>query len=146
MNKLLVFAVILITAVALGGSALAASKKISHRGAIVGVPDSTITLRVSINKGRPTKVSAFRAKGVPTSCDTGDFLFRFESLDPTKVTKKGNFKEALKNTDGSKLTISGRVRNRGRKVIGYLKTNKFDGGPEAGICRTPKTKFVTEKR
>ena len=145
MQKL--FAVVLAVAVLVVGAApgLAASKKIRHSGELVGVPDSKVTLRVSKNKGKPSKVSAFKASGVPTKCDKGDFLFRFQSLDPTTVTPKGNFKEVLKNADGSKLTISGTVRNGGKKVSGFIRTNEFDAGETAGHCMTPKTKFKTEK-
>ena len=145
MKKLITPILLILLIAVISVPALAATKKIRHSGTIVGVPDSKVTLRISKNNGRPSKVSAFKAKGVPTKCDAGDFLFRFQSLDPTKVTKKGNLKEVLKNADGSKLTISGTVRAHGKKVNGSLKTNDFDGGATAGTCRTPKTKFRTKK-
>jgi hypothetical protein len=145
MKKPLAVVLALAVAIAAGAPALAASKKIRHRGEIVGVADSKVTLRVSKNRGKPTKLSAFKATGVPTRCEEGDFLFSFEPLDPTRVTTKGNFKEVLKNPDGTKLTVSGTVRKGGRKVAGFVKTNHFDGGDTAGECKTPKTRFKTEK-
>jgi hypothetical protein len=123
--------------------AYAGSGKIRHSGAVVDVPESKVTLRITIKKGRPTKLSAFRATGVPTRCETGEFLFEFKSLNPTRITRKGNFKEALKNPDGSKLKISGTVRRRGKRVSGFIRTNEFDGN--GMICRVPKQKFRTEK-
>jgi hypothetical protein len=123
--------------------ASAKSRKIRHSGTVVKVPDSKVTLRIGIKRGRPTKLSAFRATGVPTRCDTGEFLFKFTSLNPTRVTKKGNFKEVLKNPDGSKLKISGTVRKRGTRVAGYIRTNDFDS--DGMSCRVAKQKFRTSK-
>lgn len=144
--KKLIVPVLLVALVAVGtGSALAGSKKIRHSGELVGVADSKVTLRVSVRGGKPRKVSAFKATGVPTNCDGGKFVFELQALDPTKVTKKNNFKEVLKNSDGSKLTVSGTVKKKGKKVTGFLKTNRFAGGGEAGTCKVPKTKFRTEK-
>ncbi len=140
MKRALIVCLLLLIAAA---PASAGSKKIRHSGAVVGVPDSTVTLRIGIKKGRPTKLSAFRATGVPTRCDTGEFLFEFTSLNPTRVTKKGNFKERLKNPDGSKLTISGTVRKRGKQVSGYIRTNDFDS--DGMSCRVAKQKFRTAK-
>ena len=125
------------------GPAHAGSKKTRHSGTVVNVPDSKVTLRISVKRSRPTKLSAFRATGVPTRCDTGEFLFEFTSLNPTRVTKKGNFKEVLKNPDGSKLTISGTVRRRGTRVSGYIRTNDFDS--DGMSCRVAKQKFSTAK-
>lgn len=123
--------------------ALAGSKKIRHTGTVVDLPESKVTLRISIKKGRPTKLSAFRARGVPARCENGEFLFAFKSLNPTRITRKGNFKEALKNPDGSKLTISGTVRRKGKRVSGFIKTNDFDG--DGMSCRVPKQQFRTAK-
>lgn len=144
MKKLMTPLLLILLIAAISVPAFAATKKIRHTGTLAGLPDSKVTLRVSKNKGRPSKVSAFKAAGVPTKCNGGDFLFAFQALDPTKVTKKGNFKEVLKNIDGSKLTIQGTVRAHGKKVRGSLKTNDFDD-ETAGTCRTPKTRFSTKK-
>lgn len=140
MKRALIVCLLLLIAAA---PASAGSRKIRHSGAVVDVPDSKVTLRIGIKKGRPKKLSAFRATGVPTRCDTGEFLFEFTSLNPTRVTKKGNFKEVLKNPDGSKLTISGTVRKRGTRVSGYIRTNDFDS--DGMSCRVAKQKFRTAK-
>ena len=80
-----------------------------------------------------------------TRCDAGDSRFEFTALNPTKVTKKGNFKERLKNPDGDVLRIKGTVKQKGKSVIGYISTSEFNGG-SAGTCQTPKQKFKTTKR
>ena len=144
MKRLWVPILVILLIAAIAVPALASSKKIRHSGTLNGLPDSKVTLRVSKKHGKPSKVSAFKASGVPTNCDSGKFLFEFFALDPTKVTKKGNFKEVLKNPDGSKLRISGRVRKHGKQVIGSLKTSEFQEAG-AGTCKAPKIGFKTTK-
>jgi hypothetical protein len=145
MKKLLAPVVLTLAIVLFAAPAEAGSKKIRHRGTVVGVEDSKVSLRVKVKRGKARKVSGFKAEGVPARCDEGPFAFRFQALDPTRVTKKGNFKEVLKNPDGAKLTISGTVRKRGKRVAGFVKTNRFDGGEMVGTCKAPKTRFKTAK-
>lgn len=129
---------LLVPTVALAG-------KIRHSGGLVGVEtENKVTLRLTKKKGRIKKVSAFKAMGVPTNCDSGKFLFEFRALDPTKVNKKGTFRERLDNADGSVLRISGKVKGKGKTVVGNLKTTPFDGG-SAGTCEVPKVRFKTKK-
>jgi hypothetical protein len=145
MKKALAPVVLILAIALLAAPALAGSKKIRHRGTVVGVEDSKVSLRVKVKGGRARKIIGFKVEGVQARCDEGRFSFRFQALDPTRVTRKGNFKEVLKNPDGAKLTISGTVRKRGRRVAGFVKTNRFDGGGTAGTCKAPKTRFRTAK-
>lgn len=141
MKRLVAVAVVLTVAAA---PALAEAKRIKQRGEIVGDPGTKVTLKLNKRDGEIRKVSHFKAVGVLTHCDAGDRRFVFTALDSTKVTSKGNFKERLKNPDGSVLRIKGTVKNHGRRVVGFISTSEFDGGA-AGTCQTPKQKFKTEK-
>ena len=47
--------------------AYAGSGKIRHSGAVVDVPESKVTLRITIKKGRPTKLSSQAAVVVESS-------------------------------------------------------------------------------
>ncbi|HKJ35225.1 MAG TPA: hypothetical protein VKA36_01540 [Solirubrobacterales bacterium] len=145
MNKFLTALTLTLAVLVLGSPAIAEAKKIRHRGTLVGVEESRVTLRVTVKKGKVRKVSAFKAVGVQTRCDKGLFGSTFQALNPTKVTRKGNFKEVLKNPDGAKLTISGTVRKRGKRVRGFVKSNRFDGGEATGTCKAPRAKFKTSK-
>lgn len=124
--------------------ALAEAKKIKHSGQIVADPNTRVTLKLTKKGGEIRKLSKFKARRVRTACSEGEFTFTFTAFDPTKVTKKGNFKERLKNADGSVLRIKGTVKKRGRKVIGFISSSDFDGGT-AGTCRVPKQRFKTTK-
>ena len=141
MKRWVAIAVVLAVAAA---PALAEAKKIKHRGEIVDDPGTKVTLKLTKRGGEIRKVSRFEAVGVLTRCDAGDRRYAFTALDSTKVTRKGNFKERLRNPDGSVLRIKGTVKNRGRRVVGFISTSEFDGG-SAGTCQTPKQRFKTEK-
>ena len=67
MKKLIIPILLILLIAVISVPALAATKKIRHSGTIVGVPDSKVTLRISKNNGRPSKVSAFKAAGVRPS-------------------------------------------------------------------------------
>ena len=67
MKKLMTPLLLILLIAAISVPAFAATKKIRHTGTLAGLPDSKVTLRVSKNKGRPSKVSAFKAAGVRPS-------------------------------------------------------------------------------
>jgi hypothetical protein len=76
----------------------------------------------------------------------GGDLYRIssvEQLQPAKVSRKGVFRERLKNPDGSVLRISGKVRGGGKKVTGNVKSNQLPSS--VGPCQVSKQAFKTSR-
>jgi hypothetical protein len=145
MNKTLAISLALALLLVAGTlPASAATKKVRHAGQIVGDDATRVTLKLTKRDGKIRKLSRFRATDVYARCDGRNARASFAALDPTRVTPKGNFKERLKNPNGETLRIKGSVKRRGKKVVGFISTNDFDGG-SAGTCRVPKQKFVTRR-
>jgi hypothetical protein len=144
MKKTLTIALTVMLLFAAALPATAATKKIGHRGQIVGDEETKVTLKLTKRDGKIRKLNRFRARDVFARCDGRNARASFVALDPTKVTPKGNFKERLKNPNGEVLRIKGSVKQRGKRVVGFISTNDFDGG-SAGTCRVPKQKFKTAR-
>lgn len=144
MKKTLAISLVLALAITGALPAIAATKKIRHRGQIVGDDATKVTLKLTKRGGKVRKLSRFKLTNVFAECSSRDARASFVALDPTKVTRKGNFKERLKNPNGEKLRLKGSVKRRGKKVVGSVSTNRFDGG-SAGTCRVPKQRFKTAR-
>ena len=125
--------------------ALAAAAKIRHSGKIVGDDDSRVTLRVTKKSGEIRKISGFKANGVLIRCESGNGQFDFTITGSIPVNAKQTFKARLPNVnnENEKLRVSGKVRKRGREVVGNIKTNKLTQNGET--CDVPKQRFNTGK-
>jgi hypothetical protein len=148
MRKLAVLCVI---AVAFALPATALAKKIRLAGGVTGDPNSRISMRVTVNKGVPTKVGGIRGSNLDVSCD-GEPLdgFRFQVLGSVPVSPKRTFRARIPNAADPKerLRISGKVRRKGRRATGTLQSRRFtiqaDEGPRT--CEMPKQRFSVRKR
>ena len=132
--------------------AVAEAGKIRHSGNIVGDKDSSkITLRVVKKGGDIKKVSGFAASGVLLRCPSGKRQLDFTITGSIRVNDKNTFKARLPNVKNpdEKLRVTGKVLNRGREVVGNIKTNQLTqtkpGGKGKEVCDVPKQRFRTEK-
>lgn len=124
--------------------ATALAGKIRHSGGIAGDTEAEVYLTLTKKGGKITKLSKFRALNLFFRCDGQPYRGNVIQLNPTRVSRKGTFRERLKNADGSVLRISGKVKARGRKVVGKVKSNEFRSG---GLtCKAPEQGFVTTRR
>ena len=141
-------ALALAASLVLAGSAVAGSKTYRQTGQIVGDNGSSVKLRVKVKTGDPQAIKGFKAKNVITRCDTknGRKVKRFDylSLDPITVQSDNEFDIVLKDSSiGLKITLDGEVKKHGKKVVGEIKTNRFEDGSK--VCKVPEQEFKTSK-
>jgi hypothetical protein len=141
-------ALAIVASLAFAASAPAASKTIRQTGQIVGDNATSVKLRVKVESGEAQKISGFKAKKVLTRCDkpSGRVNKRFEysALDPIPVS--GNRFDGVLTDDsiGLRISIKGKVKDKGKAVVGTIKTNRFDLKKNV-TCKAPKQKFKTSK-
>ncbi len=136
----IVLAAVLLALVAVPSIANAA--KIKQTGQIVGDKSAEVQLRVKVNrKGVATEVAGFKAKGVRTKCGNQIVRYQYNALNPIPVLNN-KFKIVLTGSGGAKLTITGKVKNKGKATRGSLKSNRFTGST-GSKCKTTKQKFKT---
>lgn len=136
------FALSIVCAAVMLVPASAHAKNIQQTGQIVGDKTTSVKLRVKVVGGEVRKVAGFKAKNVLTRCDSGPSRISFTALTPIAVKNDNTFRVRLTNDDGAVLRISGKVKDRGRKTVGKLKTNSFEAS-SGETCKTPKQKFKT---
>ncbi len=142
MKKFVLLAALLVFAAV---PALALAKKIQTSGGVIGDKNSRVSLRVTVKGGDIKKISGFKAKGINIRCDGKSTELDFNITGSVKTNAKDNFKARIPNTTNpkEKLRVSGRVQNKGKKVVGNIKTNKIT---LSGMnCDMPKQRFVAKK-
>lgn len=143
MKKLALAAVVVAV---LAFPALAVAKKISVSGGVIQDPDSKIRAKVTVKGGDVRKISGFKAKGIDIRCNGQTFEdFQFSITGSIPVNKKNSFRARIPNTENQneKLRVSGKVKKKGKRVSGNIKTNKLTISDEP--CDMPKQRFNLTK-
>lgn len=121
---------------------VANAAKYKQTGQVVGDRNAKVQLRVKTNrKDKAIEVAGFKAKGVLTKCGKEIVRYQYNALSPIPVLKN-EFKIVLSGSGGAKLTISGKIKRKGKATKGSLKSNRF-AGDNGTICKTPKQRFKT---
>jgi opacity protein-like surface antigen len=140
------FALAAVVLVALAFPAIAAAKKISVSGGVVKDPDSSIKAKVTVKNGDVKKISDFKASGIDIRCNGQTFEnFGFNVTGSIPVNARNSFRVRLPNNEDptEKLRVSGKVKKKGKRVSGNIKTNKLTINNET--CDMPKQHFELKK-
>lgn len=143
MKKLALAAVVI---AALAFPAIAGAKKISVSGGVVKDPDSRIRAKVTVKNGDVRKISRFKARGIDFRCNGQTFEnFEFTITGSIRVNDRNSFRARIPSSQDSseKLRVSGRVKKKGKRVSGNIKTNRLSIGNET--CDMPKQHFELRK-
>lgn len=123
MNRLkLGIALTLALTIGVAATAPAATEKL--KGEIEGDSDAKVTAKVVIEDGAPVRVEGLAFRNVDFKCESGQTLQgTVEAPSLLPVRKNGNFE-----TRNSDVEIDGKVKLKGRKIVGELKAElKFSG-------------------
>jgi hypothetical protein len=131
-----------IVAVALAFTAVAIAKTFKLKGAFNGVPGSTVTLKVDVNKGKPKQVKNIVVTRLSYGCADGTTgTMDFKLPGPFKVKWDKQAKAYLFNGpssqpgDGRTYDPVGSVAKSGKKVSGSI-TVYFESPPGNGCANS----------
>lgn len=139
-------AIVGVVAMCLALPALAVAKSIKVSGGVVGDDTAKISAKTIVKDGKVQKVKAFKANGIDIRCD-GETVdgFGFTITGSLSVNDSGTFKARLPNREdpSEKLRVSGKVKKKGKRISGNIKTNKLTiNGTQ---CDMPKQHYELTK-
>lgn len=119
----------------LAGPSASEGKTYRLKGTVGGDSNGTVSMRVVVKKGEPRVVKAFAWQGLDGFCDDTFAGEQSGSLSRSaRVLFRGNFRMATSFADKA-ISITGVVRNKGRKVRGTIElyfNNGFCNAPPLG--------------
>jgi len=135
-------AIVAATSLVLAGSALADGKT-KLTGTVEDDALASVSLTVVKQGGGPKSIKNVRVRNLLTDCDEGEARIELNLSGAAKVDSKRKFD--MTYSDGqSKVTLSGKVKADGSKVVGELSGSTVEIG-DVGECDVPNAEFKVKK-